>query len=76
MLRKTLSLAGIGLGLGVPLVFVIRKYIESELYGVDGRDPVALGTAILLLMGVALAAGAWPAWRATHLDPTFTLREE
>jgi predicted permease len=76
ILRDTFRLAGIGLALGIPLVFVAKKYIESELFGIEGGDPVAIACATLLLASVALASGFWPAWRASRLDPTISLRQE
>jgi predicted permease len=76
VLRNTLGLAGMGLALGIPLVFMGKRYIESELFGVRGADPVAIAAATLLLTCVALAAGSWPAWRASHLDPMVSLRHD
>jgi ABC-type antimicrobial peptide transport system permease subunit len=67
---------GIGLVLGIPLVLAARRYIGSQLYGVDGSDPATLGAAILLLAAVILTAGFWPAWRASRVDPTISLRQE
>lgn len=57
VLRKTVVLAAAGLALGIPLVFLARRYIESELYGLHGGDPVAMAGATLLLACVAIAAG-------------------
>ncbi len=39
VLRKTLSLALAGLGLGIPLVLLLTKFIKSELYELQGFDP-------------------------------------
>jgi predicted permease len=76
VLRQTLALAGTGLALGIPLVLLSKSYIESELFGLGGADPVAIADAALLLASVALAAGSWPAWRASRLDPMVSLRHE
>jgi len=76
VLRNTLGLTGAGLALGIPLVFLAKRYIESELFGVQGGDPATIGCALLLLAGVALAAGGWPARRASRLDPMVALRQE
>jgi ABC-type antimicrobial peptide transport system permease subunit len=37
---------------------------------------VAISLAALVLIGVALAAGLRPAWRAGRLDPMVSLRQE
>lgn len=76
ILRDTVRLAGMGIVLGIPVVLVAKKYIESELFGVRGTDPTAIAEATLLLTCVALAAGIWPAWRASRLDPMASLRQE
>lgn len=76
VLRNTLALAGAGIALGIPLVFLVKKYIESELFGLTAGDPVAIGSTSLLLLSVALAAGSWPAWRAARVDPMVSLRQE
>jgi putative ABC transport system permease protein len=38
--------------------------------------PVVLGTAVLFSLGLGLAGGAWPAWRAARMRPTEALRRE
>jgi predicted permease len=76
ILRDTIGLTGIGLMLGLPLVFAAKKYIESELFGLKGEDPIAIASAAILLTSIALAAGIWPALRASRLDPMVSLRQE
>jgi predicted permease len=76
ILRNTTGLVATGLALGIPLVFLAKKYIDSELFGVHADDPLAIAGATLALICVVLAAGIWPAWRASRLDPTISLRQE
>lgn len=76
VLRRTLALAGAGLAPGFLLVLAGKKYIQSELFGLHGLDPGSIGAAVALLAAVAVGAGAWPAWRASRLDPTIALRHE
>ena len=76
VMRQTLALGGAGLALGIPLVLAAKSYIESELFGIQGSDPGAIGAAMALLLTVALGAGSWPAWRASRLDPMISLRHE
>jgi hypothetical protein len=43
---------------------------------VSPADPVGLGGAVLLVLGVALAAGVLAARPVTRVDPSATLRHE
>lgn len=76
ILRNTAGLGAVGLALGIPLVFLAKKYIDSELFGLHADDPLAVAGATLLLSCVVLASGMWPAWRASRLDPMMSLRHE
>jgi putative ABC transport system permease protein len=46
------------------------------LYKVSPRDPIAFGTAFIILIVVALIACFLPAWRATRIDPVQALHEQ
>jgi len=50
--------------------------LSSVLFGVSPADPIGLGGAVLLVLGVALAAGVVAARPATLADPTAGLRCE
>ena len=76
VLRNTTGVAATGLVLGLPLVFLAKKYIDSELFGLHADDPLAIASATLVLTCVVLAAGIWPACRASRLDPMISLRQE
>ena len=76
VLSKTIGLAAIGLALGIPFVFLAKRYIDSELFGLHTQDPLAIAGAALALTSVVLAAGIWPAWRGSRLDPMTSLRQE
>jgi putative ABC transport system permease protein len=51
------------------------RLLRSFLLTGPGRPLVLLGVAALML-AIALAAGALPAWRAARIDPAVALREE
>ena len=66
-------IAGLAIGFGGAIA--ATRLLQSQLFQVGPRDPIALvGTAMLLLV-VAAAAAAIPAWRATLIDPSTALRD-
>jgi len=76
VLRETLVLLAVGLGLGVPVIFAGGRLVASLLYGLEPTDPVTLTWAVVTLSGVALLAGYLPARRAAKIDPMVALRCE
>jgi putative ABC transport system permease protein len=70
------KLAAIGVICGLAIALVAGRLIESMLYGIRLRDPLAIGGAVLLLSGTALLAALIPALRASRVDPALALREE
>jgi macrolide transport system ATP-binding/permease protein len=64
-----------GVALGATAALALTRLIENLLYQVSPRDPLAFGSA-LLVMAVTSCAACWlPAWRATRIDPARALRE-
>ncbi len=76
VMREVVLLAGCGIAVGLPIVFVIGRYVESQLFGLNARDPFVLSSAALALFAVALLAGFIPARRAMAIDPIRALRYE
>jgi putative ABC transport system permease protein len=76
VLGDGLSLACLGVGLGVLASVTLSPFIASQLYGVGPMDPVAVAGVPVLLVIVALLACAVPARRATRADPLVVLRGE
>jgi len=76
VLRSGLQVVGIGLLAGVLVALGVAGLLQSVLYGVSARDPIALGTGIVLLAVVAFIACLLPALRAARVDPTAVLRSE
>ena len=76
VMRQGLTLAALGLGVGLVLAFAAGKLLAKQLVGVSPGDPLSfLGTAALLL-SVAILATAIPARRAATLDPLIALRRD
>jgi putative ABC transport system permease protein len=76
VLRQTLGLLALGIGIGLLLTVAATSGARSLLYGLRPTDPVSLIGAALFLAVVALAASFWPAYRATRSDPMKALRYE
>ena len=76
VMRQTVVVVTIGAGIGVALALAASRLIGSLLFGIAPSDPFAIGSALAVLIGVALTASYLPARRAAQLDPTQALRYE
>ena len=76
IIREGMTLAAIGLLVGLAGAFVVGRVMHSLFTGVGAMDPVAFaGVAALLLLSALLACYV-PALRAAKVDPMQALREE
>jgi len=66
----------IGLGLGLPGIYLVGRTLRSQLYKVQTIDVGALIPVILALLLAALLGCYIPARRATRVDPIVELRNE
>jgi macrolide transport system ATP-binding/permease protein len=76
VLREGLVLAGAGILIGVPVVFLGAKYVEKDLYRTKPLDPLTFSLTLTILLVSAIAAIGIPALRASTLAPSETLRQE
>jgi predicted permease len=74
VLRKVALMAVIGSALGLTAALVLGRAGRALLFDVEPADPGALFAAAAVLIAVVLAAGYWPARRASRIDPTAALR--
>jgi ABC-type antimicrobial peptide transport system permease subunit len=75
VLSRGLSLTLGGVALGAIVALALTRLLGNLLYKVSPRDPLAFGSAFLVMAISALAACFLPAWRATRTDPARALRE-
>ena len=66
----------VGTGLGLVAAVALARGASRFLYGVSPADPVSMGAAALALLTAGVAAAALPAWRASRVSPTESLRAE
>lgn len=65
VMRETIVVVTIGAGIGIALALAASRLIVSLLFGIAPNDPFAIGVALAVLIGVALAASYVPARRAS-----------
>ena len=75
VLREGLLLVAAGLAAGGIGSYLLRRTLESQLFGVRSSNPVVLVMVSVVLAAVALVACALPARRATKIDPLVALTE-
>jgi predicted permease len=76
VLQETLTLALLGIAIGIPAALAATRLIATMLFGLSPSDFPTVATVSLLLLLVALFAGYLPARRASSIDPIVALRME
>ena len=79
LLRMVMShgllLTACGLAVGAAAALGLTRLLGTLLYQVSPRDPLAFGSAFVVMALAAIAACFLPAWRATRTDPVRALRD-
>ncbi len=76
ILREALTLAAIGIAIGLPLASALVHVIRGIIYGIRPYDPLTMVGAAVLMVAVAALAAWHPARRAAKIDPMEALRYE
>ncbi len=71
-----MSLAAIGIIVGVPAALALSRLMTGLLSGVTSSDPLTYIAVVTMLGGSALLASYLPARRATRIDPLVALRTD
>ena len=74
VVSRGLRLTILGMAIGAIAALALTRLITTLLYKVSPRDPIAFGSALLILTAVALVACFVPALRAARIDPARALR--
>jgi predicted permease len=76
VVRGVLTTIAAGLVIGLAGATVLTRVTRSLLFEVSALDPLAFGSAAVVMALVGLSAAIIPATRATRVDPTTALRSE
>ena len=76
VMREIATLVAIGTAIGIPASLAGDRLVASMLFNVKSTDPAAFLAAVAILLAVAVAAGYFPARRASKVDPMEALRYE
>jgi ABC-type antimicrobial peptide transport system permease subunit len=75
VMARGLTLTASGVALGGVVALALTRLLGNLLYKVSPRDPLAFGSAFVVMAVASLAACLLPAWRATRTDPARALRD-
>jgi predicted permease len=76
ILREALTLAVIGIAIGIPVALALVHLLRGILFGIEPNDPLTMVGAVVLMLAVATLAAFIPARRAAKIDPMEALRYE
>ncbi len=76
IILQTLSLAAMGMLIGVLASWLLARALSSLLFGVTSTDPATFLGMLIVLTAVAALAGYLPARRASRIDPMIALRAD
>jgi ABC-type antimicrobial peptide transport system permease subunit len=75
VMASSLRQVALGTSVGLAAAWVLVRWMESLLFGVDRHDVVSFSLPPTVLITVALLASLLPMVRAARIDPAKSLRE-
>ena len=76
VLRRAMTVSALGAAVGLAGALAASRVISSLLFQVSPTDPIALASACVALLTVALIAAYLPARHASRVDPARALQAE
>lgn len=76
VLREVLWMVSAGAGIGILVGLALTRAVASQLFGVQPTDVTIFAIAVIVLLAVALVAGAAPTIRAARIEPIRALRND
>jgi len=76
ILREALTLAAIGVAIGLPVALALSRLMRAAFYGIESHDPITMIGTVVIMVAVAALAAWIPARRAAKVDPMEALRYE
>jgi ABC-type antimicrobial peptide transport system permease subunit len=76
VVRNGVTMSAIGVGIGLVVSMITTRMLRSLLYDVSATDPLTIAAISGFLLLVSVAAAWGPAWRASRVDPSMTLRAD
>jgi macrolide transport system ATP-binding/permease protein len=76
VVSRGLQLTAAGIVIGGIAALILTRLMGNLLYKVSPHDPLAFGSALVVITIASLAACFFPAWRATRIDPVQALHEQ
>jgi predicted permease len=76
VLKQGITIAAIGIVVGVGGALALSRITQTLLYGVDPADPMTFGTVVGVIALVATAACLIPMRRAMRVDPLTAMRAD
>jgi predicted permease len=75
VMRDALSMLAAGVLLGLPIAYLVARYLQASLFELQPADPLIAALSLTSLTAVALVAAWLPAHRAARISPVDALRE-
>ena len=76
VVRDAVKMTAVGGVIGMGVAIVAAPLVQSMLFDTSAREPGVVVGAVIVLLAVAVAAAAVPAWRAGRVNPMEALRTE